>query len=90
MVSPKGQAVSLVLQPGPEQTPLGDEFVGASRDRREIARLLDVAARFGRGQWGAACTDMVQMPKLLIQVAGALLCGVIGPRCEVIGYRRSM
>ena len=80
--------MSLVLQPGPEQIPLGDGFAGAS-DRREIAGLLDVAARFGRGQWGAACTDMVPVLRLLIQVARAQSCGVIGPRCGVIGYRRS-
>ena len=40
--------MSLVLQPGPEQTPLGDGFAGAAGDRREIAGLLDVAASFVR------------------------------------------
>jgi hypothetical protein len=81
MVSPEDQAVSLVLQPGAEQTPLGDEFAGASGDRREIARLLDVAARFKfeRERRGAVCTDMAPV-KLRSQVAGALSRGVIGPR----------
>jgi hypothetical protein len=50
---------------------VGDEFAGASGDRREIARLLDVAARFERGLRGTACTDMAPVPKLRVQVAGA-------------------
>ena len=76
-------------QLGAEHHPSRDEIAGASEDEREAARMLIVAARFGHGPWGAACTDMVPVPNLRVQVAGALSCGVIGPCCGVIGCRRS-
>ena len=81
--------MSLVSQLEAEHRPSGDGIAGASEDEREAARKLDAAARFGREQWGAACTGLVPMPNRRVQVAGALSCGVIGPCCEVSGCRRS-
>ena len=80
--------MSLVLQLEAEHHPLGDEFAGAS-DEREVAEMLASAARLEHEQKSAACTYMTVVPDLRVQVACALSCGVIGPCCEVIGYRRS-
>ena len=64
--------MSLVSQLGAEHHPSGDEIAGNSEDEREAARMLNVAARFGHEPWNAACTDMVPVPNLRVQVAGAL------------------
>jgi hypothetical protein len=50
--------------------------------------MLDEAAKCERERRSAACTDIAPVPKLRVQVAGALLRGVAGLRCEVIDGRR--